>query len=96
MPVLLEPFTSIDLFLTLHATDVAVGSTVTIRHVNTQGGYLHSHPHSYPGGSERAYLALFIDFPFQRLNRTTNNTLSTPRCKQRLAYLQCFQRRNSL
>ena len=36
--------------------DVAIGSSVTIRHVNTQGGYLHSHPHNYPGGSQRSYL----------------------------------------
>jgi dolichyl-phosphate-mannose-protein mannosyltransferase len=34
--------------------DVAIGSQLTIRHVNTQGGYLHSHAHSYPGGSKRA------------------------------------------
>ncbi len=33
--------------------DIGVGSLVTIRHVNTQGGYLHSHPHNYPGGSKR-------------------------------------------
>lgn len=33
--------------------DIALGSQVTIRHVNTQGGYLHSHPHAYPGGSKR-------------------------------------------
>lgn len=33
--------------------DVALGSEVTIRHVNTQGGYLHSHSHNYPGGSGR-------------------------------------------
>jgi dolichyl-phosphate-mannose-protein mannosyltransferase len=33
--------------------DVGYGSVVTIRHVNTQGGYLHSHPHNYPGGSGR-------------------------------------------
>lgn len=30
-----------------------MGSEVSIRHVNTQGGYLHSHPHNYPGGSKR-------------------------------------------
>lgn len=30
-----------------------IGSKVTIRHLNTQGGYLHSHPHTYPGGSKR-------------------------------------------
>lgn len=33
--------------------DVAIGSAVTLRHVNTQGGYLHSHAHNYPGGSGR-------------------------------------------
>ena len=39
--------------------DVAVGSQITIRHVNTQGGYLHSHPHNYPGGSKRQYSSAF-------------------------------------
>ncbi len=38
--------------------DVAIGSAVTIRHVNTQGGYLHSHPHIYPGGSKRKLIGL--------------------------------------
>lgn len=33
--------------------DIAIGSAVNIRHVNTQGGYLHSHAHNYPGGSNR-------------------------------------------
>ena len=33
--------------------DVAFGSEVSIRHVNTQGGYLHSHSHEYPTGSKR-------------------------------------------
>lgn len=33
--------------------DVAIGSQITLRHVNTQGGYLHSHAHVYPGGSKR-------------------------------------------
>ena len=33
--------------------DVAIGSKVTLRHWNTQGGYLHSHPHNYPTGSKR-------------------------------------------
>ncbi|KAJ8472792.1 hypothetical protein ONZ51_g8290 [Trametes cubensis] len=36
--------------------DVAIGSEITIRHVNTQGGYLHSHPHSYPGGKQQITL----------------------------------------
>lgn len=39
--------------------DVAVGSQVTIRHVNTQGGYLHSHPHNYPGGSQQQQITLY-------------------------------------
>lgn len=34
-------------------SDIALGSEVTIRHINTQGGYLHSHDHAYPGGSHR-------------------------------------------
>jgi dolichyl-phosphate-mannose-protein mannosyltransferase len=37
--------------------DVAFGSEISIRHVNTQGGYLHSHDHSYPGGSKRLLLS---------------------------------------
>jgi dolichyl-phosphate-mannose--protein O-mannosyl transferase len=52
MPVLWSSSTSI-IFLFYTLTDVAIGSTVTVRHVNTQGGYLHSHSHYYPGGSER-------------------------------------------
>lgn len=39
--------------------DVAFGSQVTIRHVNTQGGYLHSHPHNYPGGSQQQQITLY-------------------------------------
>lgn len=39
--------------------DVALGSVVTLRHVNTQGGYLHSHPHNYPGGSKQQQITLY-------------------------------------
>ncbi|KAJ7911129.1 mannosyltransferase 1 [Mycena leptocephala] len=39
--------------------DVAIGSQLTIRHVNTQGGYLHSHAHSYPGGSKQQQITLY-------------------------------------
>lgn len=35
--------------------DVAYESKVFIRHVATRGGYLHSHPHNYPGGSKRKH-----------------------------------------
>lgn len=39
--------------------DVAIGSVVSIRHVNTQGGYLHSHAHTYPTGSKRKTIIHF-------------------------------------
>jgi hypothetical protein len=40
------------------------GSTVTIRHVNTQGGYLHSHPHNYHGGSHNVCNLRFLSISF--------------------------------
>jgi dolichyl-phosphate-mannose-protein mannosyltransferase len=39
--------------------DVAVGSQITLRHVNTQGGYLHSHAHNYPTGSKQQQITLY-------------------------------------
>lgn len=39
--------------------DVALGSTITIRHVNTQGGLLHSHLHNYPSGSGQQQITLY-------------------------------------
>ncbi|KAI9631780.1 putative Dolichyl-phosphate-mannose--protein mannosyltransferase 2 [Dioszegia hungarica] len=39
--------------------DVGLGSIVSIRHVNTQGGYLHSHPYAYPGGSQQQQITLY-------------------------------------
>ncbi|EKC98887.1 hypothetical protein A1Q2_06858 [Trichosporon asahii var. asahii CBS 8904] len=39
--------------------DVGMGSLVTIRHVNTQGGYLHSHNSAYPGGSKQQQITLY-------------------------------------
>jgi dolichyl-phosphate-mannose-protein mannosyltransferase len=51
--------------------DVAFGSQVTLKHWNTQvlpsqqhklnlqGGYLHSHTHVYPGGSEQQQITLY-------------------------------------
>ncbi|WWC88890.1 uncharacterized protein L201_003805 [Kwoniella dendrophila CBS 6074] len=39
--------------------DVGFGSKVAIRHVNTQGGYLHSHNHAYPGGSKQQQITLY-------------------------------------
>ncbi|KAF8876174.1 glycosyltransferase family 39 protein [Infundibulicybe gibba] len=39
--------------------DIGLGSQVTIRHVNTQGGYLHSHVHTYPTGSKQQQVTLY-------------------------------------
>ena len=39
--------------------DVALGSRVTMRHYNTQGGYLHSHSHMYPTGSKQQQITLY-------------------------------------
>lgn len=41
------------------AADVAMGSKISIRHVNTQGGYLHSHPLMYPTGSKQQQITLY-------------------------------------
>lgn len=49
----LLPFVPSDLADRGWIKDVAIGSTINLRHVNTQGGYLHSHAHNYPGGSGR-------------------------------------------
>lgn len=39
--------------------DVAFGSRISLRHHNTQGGYLHSHMHMYPGGSKQQQITLY-------------------------------------
>ena len=39
--------------------DVAMGSRVSLRHLNTQGGYLHSHNHMYPTGSKQQQITLY-------------------------------------
>ena len=39
--------------------DVALGSRVSIRHHNTQGGYLHSHNLMYPTGSKQQQITLY-------------------------------------
>ncbi|OJJ43433.1 hypothetical protein ASPZODRAFT_136291 [Penicilliopsis zonata CBS 506.65] len=39
--------------------DVVFGSRVSIRHHNTQGGYLHSHSHMYPTGSKQQQVTLY-------------------------------------
>ncbi|PGH10592.1 hypothetical protein AJ79_05415 [Helicocarpus griseus UAMH5409] len=39
--------------------DVAFGSRVSVRHHNTQGGYLHSHTSMYPTGSKQQQITLY-------------------------------------
>ncbi|KAJ8594803.1 hypothetical protein M405DRAFT_857787 [Rhizopogon salebrosus TDB-379] len=39
--------------------DVVFDSEITIRHLKTQGGYLHSHTHKYSGGSGQQQITLY-------------------------------------
>ncbi|KAG8625090.1 hypothetical protein KVT40_006841 [Elsinoe batatas] len=39
--------------------DVVMGSRISLRHHNTQGGYLHSHNHMYPTGSKQQQITLY-------------------------------------
>lgn len=41
------------------SADVAFGSRISMRHHNTQGGYLHSHMHMYPAGSKQQQITLY-------------------------------------
>jgi hypothetical protein len=59
-----------------------------IRHVNTQGGYLHSHAHNYPGGSGRTSSPsnlLRLSAQVDKF-RTTDYAVPSPRFQQRLAH----------
>ncbi|KAN0097991.1 glycosyltransferase family 39 protein [Tylopilus felleus] len=55
--------------------DVALGSEVALRHINTQGGYLHSHLHNYPGGSGQQQITLYPHRDENNLWRILNATL---------------------
>ncbi|EGO30163.1 glycosyltransferase family 39 protein [Serpula lacrymans var. lacrymans S7.9] len=55
--------------------DVALGSEVAIRHLNTQGGYLHSHPHNYPGGSGQQQITLYPHRDDNNIWRIMNATV---------------------
>ncbi|KAI9495812.1 protein O-D-mannosyltransferase [Zychaea mexicana] len=39
--------------------DIAYGSKITVRHLATNGGYLHSHKSSYPQGSKQQQVTLY-------------------------------------
>ncbi|EJU05973.1 glycosyltransferase family 39 protein [Dacryopinax primogenitus] len=57
--------------------DVGVGSKIVMRHWNTNGGYLHSHDHSYPGGSKQQQITLYphldVNNDWRILNATWDN-----------------------
>lgn len=38
---------------------VGYGNTISLRHFNTQGGYLHSHAAAYPGGSKQQQITCY-------------------------------------
>lgn len=38
---------------------IGYGSVVTLRHLQTKGGYLHSHEHFYPAGSKQQQITLY-------------------------------------
>ncbi|KAI5949320.1 PMT1 [Candida jiufengensis] len=40
-------------------SEVGLGSVITLRHIDTQGGYLHSHDHFYPTGSKQQQITLY-------------------------------------
>lgn len=40
-------------------SQVGLGSKITIKHANTNGGYLHSHSHFYPAGSKQQQITLY-------------------------------------
>ncbi|CDH50297.1 glycosyltransferase family 39 protein [Lichtheimia corymbifera JMRC:FSU:9682] len=57
--------------------DVAYGSKITLRHLSTNGGYLHSHPSAYQTGSKQQQITLY---PYRDENnwwiiRKLNSTL---------------------
>ncbi|KAI7897500.1 glycosyltransferase family 39 protein [Cokeromyces recurvatus] len=39
--------------------DIVYGAKISIKHMGTNGGYLHSHEHSYPGGSNQQQVTLY-------------------------------------
>lgn len=54
--------------------DVAFGSSVSLRHVDTNGGWLHSHVQVYPTGSEQQQITLYSHVDDNNLWRIENGT----------------------
>ena len=57
--------------------NVGLGSIITMRHVETQGGYLHSHNNFYPTGSKQQQITLYphLDSNNQWLIEPYNSTI---------------------
>ena len=74
-----------------HTLDVAIGSTITIRHLNTQGGYLHSHAHNYPGGSNQQQITLYphrdANNNWKVLNVTSGDLADAPDWEHKLTHV---------
>lgn len=71
--------------------DVAVGSVVSLRHVNTQGGYLHSHEHMYETGSQQQQITLYPhkdDNNMWVIERTDLDANATEAQKNELKYIE--------
>lgn len=82
---------------------VGFGSVVTLRHVNTRAGYLHSHNHVYPAGSQQQQVTLYphIDAnnewliePYN-MSMPTNFTAITDGMKIRLKHIVSQKRLHS-
>ncbi|KAF5387407.1 hypothetical protein D9757_007803 [Collybiopsis confluens] len=58
--------------------DIALGSEISIRHYNTQGGYLHSHASVYPTGSKQQQITLYPHRDQNNDWRVTNATHIDP------------------
>ncbi|KAL3232623.1 Dolichyl-phosphate-mannose--protein mannosyltransferase 1 [Nakaseomyces bracarensis] len=60
---------------------VTFGSVVTLRHFATDGGYLHSHSHLYPKGSEQQQITLypFLDHNNQWIVEDAKNKGTIPK-----------------
>lgn len=85
--------------------EVGYGLVISIRHVNTAGGYLHSHPHPYKTGSKQQQITLYphIDINNEWLIEPYNasfwdNTTFVPLTngiKVRLKHVQTHRRLHS-
>ncbi|ORX81804.1 glycosyltransferase family 39 protein [Basidiobolus meristosporus CBS 931.73] len=60
--------------------DIAYGAKLKIRHVATNSGYLHSHPHFYPSGSRQQQVTLYSHRDYHNdwvITKAKTNTTQT-------------------